>query len=66
MKIHINHKEYEVVDGATLADVLASVGLDGAGYAVAIGTKVIRRYERAETVLPEGADITVIKAVCGG
>ncbi len=65
MKIHINHKEYEVVDGATLADVLASVGLDGAGYAVAIGTKVIRRDERA-TVLPEGADITVIKAVCGG
>ena len=66
MKIHINHKEYEVVDGATLADVLASVGLDGAGYAVAIGTKVIRGDERAETVLPEGADITVIKAVCGG
>ncbi len=65
MKIHINHKEYEVADGATLADVLASVGLDGAGYAVAIGTKVIRRDERA-TVLPEGADITVIKAVCGG
>lgn len=66
MKIHINHKEYEVADGATLADVLASCGLDGPGYAVALGTRVVRRDDRAATVLRPDDDITVIKAVCGG
>ncbi len=66
MKIYINHQEYEVAEGASLAEVLAERKLDGAGYAVAIGSKVIRRPDREVTVLSEGDDITVIKAVCGG
>lgn len=66
MKIYINHKEYEVAEGSTLGQVLAAQGLDGAGYAVAIGSKVVRKDERASTVLSDGERITVIKAVCGG
>lgn len=66
MKIYINHQETEVRPGSTLAEVLAAHNLDGAGYAVAIGCKVVRRPDRAATVLAEGDDITVIKAVCGG
>lgn len=66
MKVTINHKEAEVAEGATLADVLAQHGLDGPGYASAIGMKVVRRDERATRVVQEGDDIIVIKAVCGG
>lgn len=66
MKIYINHKEYDVPEGASLAEVLAMHNLDGAGYAVAIGNAVVRRDARATTVLSPGDDITVIKAVCGG
>ena len=66
MKILINHHPSEVAEGATLAEVLAAQQLDGPGYAVALGMKVIRRDDRATTVLHEGDDITVIKAVCGG
>ncbi len=66
MKISINHQEYEVAPGATLEEVLKAQGLGGPGTAVAIGTKVVRRDERATTVLEDGTEITVIKAVCGG
>ena len=66
MKISINHHEIEVETGANLADVLAANGYDGPGTAVAIGSKVIRKPERATTILSEGTEITVIKAVCGG
>ena len=66
MKININHQEHEVADGATLADVLAALGLDGPGFAVAIGNKVVSKADRASTVLTDGTEIVVIKAVCGG
>lgn len=66
MKIFINHTPHEVAEGSTLADVLAAQGLDRPGIAVAIGSKVIRKDDRAATTLSEGTEITVIKAVCGG
>ena len=66
MKVFINHQPIEVETGANLADVLASQSLDGPGIAVAIGSKVIRKAERPAIVLEDGAEITVIKAVCGG
>ena len=66
MKVFINHQPIEVEAGANLAEVLAAQSLDGQGIAVAIGSKVIRKAERPATILEEGAEITVIKAVCGG
>lgn len=66
MKIFINHTPHEVAEGATLADVLAEQGLDRPGIAVAIDRKVIRKNDRESTILSEGTEITVIKAVCGG
>ena len=66
MKIFINHQEHEVADGATLAEVLTQLGLDRPGIATAIGSKVVKKDERAACVLTDGADIIIIKAVCGG
>ena len=61
MKIKINHQEHEVAEGATLTDVLASLGLDRPGIAVALDGKVVRAADRATTLVSEGADITVIR-----
>lgn len=66
MKIFINHTPHDVAEGSTLADVLAEQGLDRQGIAVAIDRKVIRKDDRKATILSEGTEITVIKAVCGG
>lgn len=66
MKIFINNTEFEIPEGSSLQEALDLHGLGGFGYAVAIGTKVIRRDARADTALSEGDRITVIKAVCGG
>lgn len=66
MKVSINHQEIDVAEGATLEQLLVEQHLDGPGYAVAIGSKVVRRPDRASTLLADGDDIIVIKAVCGG
>lgn len=66
MKITINHQEYDVPEGTSVEAALQLHGLDGPGYAVAIGSKVIRRPDRAGTILSDGDALTVIKAVCGG
>ncbi len=66
MKISLNHKEIDITGASTLADLLAAHALDGPGYAVAVGGKVVPRSERATFVLTEGMEIIVIKAVCGG
>lgn len=66
MKIFINNTEFEFPEGTNLQEALDMQGLGGFGYAVAIGSKVIRRDNRPATSLSEGDRITVIKAVCGG
>lgn len=66
MTITINHTPHTVADNATVADALAECGLDGPGYAVAVGNRVIPRSEWREATLRSGAVLTVIQAVCGG
>lgn len=66
MKIFINNTEFEIPEGTNLQAALDAQNLGGPGYAVAMGSKVVRRENRRDTVLSEGDRITVIKAVCGG
>lgn len=66
MTVFINQQPLECEPGTTLAELLVLNDLDKPGIATAIGNKVVRRDERATTVLTDGMNITLIHAVCGG
>ncbi len=50
----------------TLAELIASQGIDTNGIAVAVGSRVIPRAQWETTPLEEGAVITLIRATQGG
>jgi len=66
MQIYINREAVEVNPKFNLAEILESQGIARQGVAVAISNKVVPRAAWITTYLAEGADVTVISAVCGG
>lgn len=66
MRIFINHSETEVDGSESLAAILARTLPTTEGIAVAVNNRVVPRAQWAETYLTEGANVTVITAVCGG
>lgn len=65
MKIYINRKPIET-SASNLAELAAELSLPPAGVALALNTKMIQRVDWENTQLSDGAEIIVIKAVCGG
>lgn len=66
MKIQVNHAEVELGMQATVADLVAAQGLPDRGIAIAVANKVVPRAQWHTTPLSEGAEVTIIRAVCGG
>lgn len=67
MKLTINKQEREFAsDAICLQEVIAACGFPPTGIAVAIDNRVIRRSDWANTIVSDGATLTVIRAVCGG
>ena len=65
MKIYINRKPTET-SASNLAELSAELSLPPAGVALALNAKMIQRVDWENTQLSDGAEIIVIKAVCGG
>jgi sulfur carrier protein len=55
-----------VPDGATVADLLAEVGADDRGIAVAVDGTVVRRATWATTTLSPGTRVEIVGASQGG
>lgn len=66
MQIFINKQLFEIEQPTTLAQLLASHGLDAPGMAVAVNNKLVPRDNRESFTLSDGDQLVVIKAVCGG
>ncbi|MCT2582638.1 sulfur carrier protein ThiS [Actinophytocola gossypii] len=66
MHVSVNGETRELADGATVADLLAALGMPAAGIAVAVDGEVVTRAWHARTVLPDGARVEVLTAVQGG
>jgi thiamine biosynthesis protein ThiS len=66
LRIRVNGAEREIQDGATLGDLLRSLGLEQRRIAVAVNREVIRRSERAVTRLAAGDRVEILEAVGGG
>lgn len=65
MQIIVNDKPVDFL-GATVADLVAQLGLPQMGVAVAIGMDIVPRAEWADRRLAEGDKVMIIKAASGG
>lgn len=66
MRVNVNGHSREVLDGATLQTVVASVTESEQGVAVALNDSVVSRADWAHTPLNEGDRVEVLTAVQGG
>ena len=66
MRAMVNGEDWELPDGATVADVLRRLAAPDAGIAVARRGEVVPRAAWAATPVHDGDDIEVLTAVQGG
>lgn len=68
MIVQVNGRPAELPDGATVADAVKIVGLDGErrGVAVAVDGEVVRNADWDRTPLTERQAVEVVRAVQGG
>ena len=66
MKTLVNGERRELPDGATVAALLADMGVEPAGIAVAVNECVVRRAAFASRQLADGDAVEIIRAVAGG
>lgn len=66
MKISVNNKETELIEGNTVADLAHQLELPAQGVAIALHNRMIPRTEWRNTLLQPGDSVVIIKAACGG
>ena len=66
MDVRANGRPVELAAGATVADLLAVLGLAGSWVVVERNGEPVRRSEVAETPLQDGDRLEVVRAVAGG
>lgn len=66
MKVTVNSKETEVLDGCTLAQLALSLELPERGVAVAVNNRMIPRTQWESYGLQPNDSLVIIKAACGG
>lgn len=66
MKISVNNKETELIEGNTVADLAHQMELPAQGVAIALHNRMIPRTEWGNTLLQPGDSLVIIKAACGG
>lgn len=65
MQVFVNQKEVQTI-AENLSSLLSQLNLPQVGIAAAVNNKMIPRTDWDTCVLHNGAQITIIKAVCGG
>ena len=66
MKIIVNNKEVDLIQGNTIADLARQLELSLQGVAIALHNRMIPRAQWEEQVLQPGDSLVIIKAACGG
>ena len=66
MRIEVNGEAREVAQGATVASLLATLGLGGGPVAVERNLEIVPRAEHATTLLAVGDKLEVVHFVGGG
>lgn len=65
MKLTVNQQSIET-KATNLEQLVAELNLPNQGVAVAVNNRLVKRTEWADFSLTDDAQITIIKAACGG
>jgi sulfur carrier protein len=63
--IRVNGRDRDV-SAASVAELVATLGIDSRGVAVALDGEVVRRSAWDVTAVPEGANVEIVTAAAGG
>ena len=66
MNAVVNGRPVELVDGSTVADVVALLCPSDRGVAVAVDREVVPRSRWASVTVPDGSHVEVVTAAAGG
>lgn len=66
MKIIVNNKEVDLIQGNTITDLARQLELPLQGVAIALHNRMIPRAQWEEQMLQPGDSLVIIKAACGG
>jgi len=66
MRLKVNGEDKDVEDGATVATLVAGLGLGQERVAVEVNRKLVRRATWAEAALAEGDVVEIVHFVGGG
>lgn len=66
MRLELNGEDKDVEDGATVATLVAGLGLGQERVAVEVNRKLVKRATWAETSLAEGDVVEIVHFVGGG
>ncbi|MBC7770706.1 MAG: sulfur carrier protein ThiS [Phycisphaerales bacterium] len=66
MRLIVNGEKREAPDKATLADLLASLGIDGRSVAVEHNREIAPKSLWSQTSLAEGDELEIVQFVGGG
>ncbi|WP_300726781.1 sulfur carrier protein ThiS [uncultured Bacteroides sp.] len=66
MKVLVNNKETELLNGNSIADLAQQLKLPQQGVAIALHNRMIPRAQWAEQILQPNDCLVIIKAACGG
>jgi len=66
MRIRVNGREEDLPDGATVADLIARLGLHPRRIAVERNQRLVRRTEYTDTPLSAGDVLEIVTLVGGG
>ena len=64
--VKLNHKDYAVAEGTSLALFVESLGMSPQGIAIAVNNEVIPKSRWEETILSDRLELMLIHAVSGG
>jgi sulfur carrier protein len=66
MRVTVNDQDRDLPEGATVADLIATLALPGTRVAVEVNRQLIRRAQHAEHRLAAGDRVEVVTLVGGG
>ena len=66
MRVHVNGEDREMPEGATVGDLIRTIGADDGPVAVERNQMIVPRAEHASTVLQDGDELEVVHFVGGG
>ena len=66
MRVTLNGEAKELADGATVAALLAQLGVQPERVAVEVNLTVLKRAQHPETVLKAGDEVEIVQLIGGG